>query len=91
MVWKRCALLLVGLALACAGPVPSQAEVPRMTKEDLRARMGSADVVVIDVRAGGDWTRATEKIAGAVREEPGAEAAWAPKYPKDATLVFYCA
>ena len=91
MAWKRSALFLVGLAMACAGSVPTQAEVPRMTKEDLRARMGKADVVVIDVRAGGDWSRATEKIAGAVREEPGAEATWASKYPKDATLVFYCA
>jgi rhodanese-related sulfurtransferase len=91
MAWKRCALLLVGLALACAGTVPSQAEVPRMTKEELRTLMGRADVVVVDVRAGGDWTRATEKIAGAVREEPGAEATWASKYPKDTTLVFYCA
>lgn len=91
MFRKRSALLLVFLALACAGSVPSQAEVPRMTKEELRPLMGRADVAVVDVRAGGDWTRSNEKIAGAVREEPGAEATWAPKYAKDTTLVFYCA
>ncbi len=88
---KVLVLLAAALFLGCAGAVPSGADVPRMTKEELRSLLGTADVVVIDVRAGGDWRKSGEKIAGAVREEPGAEESWAGNYGKDKTLVLYCA
>jgi len=38
-----------------------------------------------------DWTGSDLKIRGAVREDPLAVDSWANKYPKDKTLVFYCA
>jgi hypothetical protein len=66
-------------------------DVPRMTKEDLRAILGNPNLVIIDVRYGKDWTDSDLKIKGAVREDPGAIDSWANKYPKDKTLVFYCA
>jgi rhodanese-related sulfurtransferase len=62
-----------------------------MTKDELKGLLGGAELVVIDVRTAGDWQGSTEKIAGAIREEPGAEAAWAANYPKEKTLVLYCA
>jgi rhodanese-related sulfurtransferase len=62
-----------------------------MTKEELRAMLGNPNLVVIDVRYGRDWTDSDLKIKGAVREDPGAIDSWANKYPKDKTLVFYCA
>jgi hypothetical protein len=83
--------LAAAFLLACAGAVPSGADAPRMTTEELRSLLGTPEVVVIDVRAGGDWKKSDEKISGAVREEPGAEGTWAAKYGKDKTLVFYCA
>lgn len=67
------------------------AEAPRMTKEELKGLMGKPDIVIIDVRAQSDWESGKEKIQGAVREDPKKVKEWADKYPKDKTLVFYCA
>jgi hypothetical protein len=67
------------------------AEAPRMTKEELMAMLGNPDLIIIDVRYGKDWTESDVKIKGAVREDPEAFDSWAKKYPKDKTLVFYCA
>ncbi len=69
------------------------AEIPRMTKEELKAKIGNSDhnIVIVDVRAGKDWKGSEFKIKGAVRENPAKFSSWAEKYPKDKTLVFYCA
>jgi rhodanese-related sulfurtransferase len=53
--------------------------------------VGKSDVVIVDVRTTSDWTSTHSKIRGAVREDPKTVNAWAGKYPKDKTLVFYCA
>ncbi len=66
-------------------------DAPRMTKEELRAVLGNPDLLIIDVRYGKDWTDSDLKIRGAIREDPEAFKSWASKYPKDKTLVFYCA
>jgi rhodanese-related sulfurtransferase len=62
-----------------------------MTKEELKVKLDNPDLIVIDVRLGKDWTNSDLKIKGAVRENPEAVDSWANKYPKDKTLVFYCA
>ena len=67
------------------------ADVPRMTKDEAKALLGNPNLIILDVRAGSDWKKSDLKIEGAVREEPGNEAFWASKYPKDKTLVLYCA
>ena len=64
-------------------------DTPRMTKAELKAILGSPDLVVIDVRQGGDWKKSAIKIKGAVRESPR-DIAWASKYPKGKTIVLYC-
>ena len=88
-------LLFVWMAVfVFLGAFLSQAmakEAPRMTKEELKGLMGNPDVVLIDVRAKSDWDGSKEKIQGAVREDPKKVKEWAGKYPKDKTLVFYCA
>lgn len=77
-------LTFCGLALS--------AEAPRVSKEELKGMMGSPGLVIIDVRAGSDWTKSKEKIQGAVREDPGKKtSSWAKKYPKDKKIVLYCA
>ncbi|MBT8350940.1 MAG: hypothetical protein KJO26_06880 [Deltaproteobacteria bacterium] len=69
------------------------AEIPRMTKEELKAKMGDSDhnILIVDVRSGKDWRGSEFKIKGAVRENPYEVDSWVKKYPKDKTLVFYCA
>jgi rhodanese-related sulfurtransferase len=67
------------------------AEAPRMPTDELKAMLGSPDLVIVDVRYGKDWTDSDVKIKGAVREDPKVFEPWANKYPKDKTIVLYCA
>jgi rhodanese-related sulfurtransferase len=64
---------------------------PRMTKEDLKEKIGSRDVVLLDVRADKDWVGSDMKIKSAVREDPRELDDWVTKYPKNKTMVLYCA
>jgi len=41
-----------------------------ITKEQLKGLLDSPDLTLIDMRFGRDWTDATLKIKGAVREDP---------------------
>lgn len=81
-------LVLVGY---CAAQAVAAETVPRISKEDLKAKLGSADVVIIDVRTDRDWESSDLKIKGAIRENPGIVDFWADNYPKDKTIVLYCA
>lgn len=83
-------LLIFFMVEGCAMFAKS-VEAPRMTKGELKAVLGNPDFLIIDVRYGRDWTDGDLKIRGAVREDPVAIDSWANKYPKDKTLVFYCA
>jgi len=67
------------------------ADVPRMTKDELKAMLGNPDLVMVDVRSGKDWTDSEMKIKDAVREDPRDVESWAKKYTKDKILVLYCA
>ena len=77
--------------IAFAGASPAAADVPRMTKETLKEMLDDPDTIIVDVRSGRDWASSEFKIKGARRENPGEVESWAEKYPKDKTLVFYCA
>jgi len=67
------------------------ADVPRMTKEELKTKFGTADVHIIDVRVGKDWKASEMKIKGAVRGDTKDLESWSKKLPKDKTIVLYCA
>jgi rhodanese-related sulfurtransferase len=67
------------------------ADAPRMTMEELKALLGSPDLIVVDVRADNDWKDSDSIIKGAVREDPGKIGSWEKNYSKEKTLVFYCA
>ena len=62
-----------------------------MSKEELNAKLGSSDVMILDVRSGGDWKSSEFKIKGAVRSNPNEFDKWAELYPKNKTLILYCA
>ena len=93
---RRIARAIMGIGLCAAfvfmalSSAPS-AEVPRMTKDELRTLIDKGDVTVLDVRTGRDWKSSEYKIHTAVREDPGQVESWANKYPKDKALVVYCA
>jgi rhodanese-related sulfurtransferase len=89
--WMLVLLLLMVAGYSSAGEPTSVWQVPRISKEDLRTRLGSPDLVLLDVRQPRDWAAVGSKIAGAIREDPREFARWRAKYPKEKTLVLYCA
>jgi predicted sulfurtransferase len=88
---KVLAVLLAFTSMALFAKVAMADEVPRMSKEELRAMLDNPGVVIIDVRSSKDWEASQSKIKGAVREEPRQAKSWADKYDKDKTYVLYCA
>jgi hypothetical protein len=86
-------LLLVSLMsglLAGITAVASASDVPKITAEELSARLGSPDLIIIDVRVERDWKSSPLKVKGAVWEDFQDVDTWAQKYPKDKTIVLYC-
>lgn len=84
--------LTLGLTITMAGvfAMPAMAaDVPRITKEELKSMLDNPDGVILDVRGSNSWRTGGEKIKGAVREDPKGVESWAIKYPKDKKLVLY--
>jgi len=91
---KRILFLAIVMVFAAAAVFASSAaaqDVKRMTIEELKGMLGNPDLVIIDARKDGDWKLSKVKIKGAVREDLEKVDTWMNKYPKDKTLVFYCA
>ncbi len=84
--WFLMSLMVVALlSFGCGAE-----EVKRISKEELKGMIGSPGLRIIDVRQPDQWKIATQKIQGAVREEPDQISTWMGKYSKERTLVFYC-
>lgn len=64
---------------------------PRIAKDDVKAKLGSADVVLIDVRSDADWDKSTEKIVGAKKVDYKNIDSWIGTLPKDKDIILYCA
>jgi rhodanese-related sulfurtransferase len=79
--------IVVGLFAMAYGA----SEVTRITKEEVKAILGNPETTIIDVRTEKDWNASEFKIEGAVREDPNEVSTWMERYPKDKTLIFYCA
>ncbi len=91
-MYKKAYVIFAALIVFNALLIAVQAaDAPRISKEELKSRLGDKDTVIIDVRIAGDWAASESKIKGAVREDPRDVAAWAGKYPKKKTIVLYCA
>jgi rhodanese-related sulfurtransferase len=91
---KKWAILIAAVLLASAGLETTgalAAEAARMDKDELRAKLGDSDVVIIDVRSHTDWLFSGDKIKGAQRENYRDFEGWYANYPKDKTIVLYCA
>ena len=86
-------ILVTALFLFLFGSATSAfaANVDTIDKDELKSILSSEDTVIIDVRAGRDWSSSEFKIQGAIREDPGDVASWAGNYGKDKTIVLYCA
>jgi len=89
--WFFRVVLMTALAALGAGLAAAGDDAPRIGKDDVKAGLGKADTSIIDVRAPSDWKESKLKIKGAAREDPGDVEKWASRYPKDRTLILYCA
>ena len=83
--------LMLSVVMILSNSTADAANVPTMTKEQLKARLLDANLVLIDVRTGRDWTSSEFKIQGARREDPANIESWVNRYAKDQTIVLYCA
>jgi len=94
-VRNRFWLIIAALGLLLQGCVhapTSESKVSRITKEKMMPMLGSPEVIILDVRSAQDWKNAEWKIKGAIREDRDEKnGAWMEKYPKDKTLILYCA
>lgn len=86
-------LLVLVFVFGCHHRIKSIKQVehiPRITKEELKQKIGEPAVSIIDVRYGPNWKKSDRLIAGAVREEPMEVGSWIHKYPKHQMIVLYC-
>jgi len=81
-------LLIIGLFTTYA----ISADVPMMTKEQLKAVLSNPEFVIFDVRLGSDYFSSDLKIKGVVRPEMWNYLSFVVlSYPKGKTFVVYCA
>lgn len=83
-------LAILGVLAVLIACINIPGEVPRISKDELKAKLGAPDVVLLDVRAKNDWEGSDEKIIGAVRMDPQTVDAWAGTLPKEKEIVLYC-
>jgi len=86
---KKLVFLLLTLSFMSA-PLVFAASVPTMNKDELKSLLGSDSLVILDVRTGRDWSSSEFKIENSVRMADS-DLSVIEKYPKDRTLVLYCA
>ncbi|MCI5124069.1 MAG: hypothetical protein D3925_06230 [Candidatus Electrothrix sp. AR5] len=84
-------LFLVTLFLFTGSLAAVAAEVPRMSQEELKAQLGSGEIVIMDTRSGKDWKSSEFKIKGALRTPAKTVDEWLSSIPTDKKLVIYCA
>ena len=84
-------VILILFVLSMGLPPSAAANASIITKEELKAQLDSPDVIILDVRRGGDWKSSEFKIIGAKRANPNNFNEWAEVYPKNKTLILYCA
>ena len=87
---KAFVMALVVALLGFTAPVLAGG-IPTIDKDGLKGMLGSDDLIVIDVRAGRDWSSSEFMIQGASREKPSDVGKWAGNYDKGKTVVLYCA
>ena len=65
--------------------------VPRIAKEELKAKMDKGeDILILDVRTGASYNGSNIKIKGAMRFAPNDIDAWSKNLPKDKEIITYC-
>ena len=64
--------------------------VPRITADELKARLAQREQIIIDARTGGSYSTSPWKIKGDIRIAPDEISVKAKNLPKGALIVVYC-
>jgi hypothetical protein len=92
-IMKKWVLLAAGgifiVFIGCTA-IQSAQDVPRISKDELKAKLGSPNMILIDVRAESDWENSDGKITSAIRMDPAAVDTWAATLPKGKEIILYC-
>ncbi|NVL93520.1 MAG: hypothetical protein HWN71_10855 [Desulfobacterales bacterium] len=90
--FARILIIALSSSLVCISAQAGTAQdVPRITIEEVKAMLDNPDVIILDVRPDEQWKQSSRKLPGAVHEDPEDVKSWADKYPKEKTLILYCA
>ena len=84
-------IILAGIVSLLASSFVFAGDVTTMSKDELKARLGNDDLIILDVRTGRDWSSSEFKVQGAQRASSSDFNNWSASLPKDKTLVLYCA
>lgn len=90
MVWIIFFASILMIASLTLSQFVQAQDVPRITQEELKKRLCSKKLMLIDVRVTQGWEQSNQKIKCATRIDPDNISAWAPTLPKDKEIVFYC-
>jgi len=83
--------LLLTMGNATVSTADDPTDIPRISVHQVKQRLGDSQIVIIDVRKARNWWRSSSKIPTSIREDPNTANQWFNNYPKDKTLIFYCA
>ena len=86
---KIMTLLIVAVLVSAVHGVG--ADVQTIGKDELKQRLGTAELVILDVRKESDWESSELKITGAVRADPSDVQTWSQNLSRDKLYVLYCA
>ncbi len=79
------------LVLAAAAFAITNEEVPRITVQELKARLdGGEGIVIVDVRSPGSYNSSKIKIKGAIRISPEEIRPRAYELPMGKEIALYC-
>jgi uncharacterized iron-regulated protein len=84
------AILIFVLSCALEKTVVVENEdVPLVSKEELKSKLESPDVVIVDVRTEEQWKHSNLMIPGAIHEDPKTVEARIEMYARNKTYIFY--
>ncbi|MGD8366094.1 MAG: hypothetical protein PVG78_00515 [Desulfobacterales bacterium] len=79
------------LLVSCTTLTKAGEGVSMISVADLRHELSDPGLKIIDARDSRSWASATEKIPGAIREDPDSVPTWMSNYDRNDRIVVYCA
>ena len=84
-------LCLASLCLMCSPAWSAASDIPRISKEQLKTMLDDPRLIIIDTRVKQQWDKSEYKLPKAMHQSPWEADEWAKDFPRDRTVVSYCA